>query len=74
MPGNGLPAEASSGTPGSLLLELNVTQHPVFRRHKFDIHQDLEVDFVDMILGATLRSAPAGLLQGLAMQPLPCST
>ena len=55
VPKQGMPAQVKSGTPGNLMVELTVARHPLFRRHKFDVHQDLDVDFVDMILGTTLQ-------------------
>lgn len=55
VPGQGMPAEDKDGKPGNLMVELQVERHPVFRRDNYNIHQDLDVDFVDMILGAELR-------------------
>ena len=55
VPGEGMPPRAKGGKPGNLMLELRVEQHPIFRRQGHHIHQDLDVDFVDMILGATLQ-------------------
>ena len=53
--GKGLPAQAKGGRPGNLNIRLIVEEHPIFKRDGSNIHQDLDVDFVDMILGASLR-------------------
>ena len=52
----GLPPQVKSGgSNGDLMLELTVQRHPLFRRNRFDVHQDLDVDFVDLILGCSTR-------------------
>ncbi|KAK9803197.1 hypothetical protein WJX73_001600 [Symbiochloris irregularis] len=53
--GQGMPAQAKNGRAGNLILRLSVEPHPLFKRDGSDIHQELDVDFVDMILGGSMR-------------------
>ncbi len=49
--GEGAPAAAKEGTPGSLYVEVSVAPDPVLKRQGHHIHVSLDVDFVDAILG-----------------------
>ncbi len=51
--GEGEPGR-SGGPPGDLYIDIRVREHPVLRREGADVHQELEVGFADLVLGARL--------------------
>ncbi len=55
VPKAGMSARNKGGTPGNLYISIEVEKDPIFRREGFDIHMDQTVDFVDAILGASIR-------------------
>lgn len=55
MQGKGAPARDKKGTPGNLLVTLDVKRHPVFRHSDGNIHMNKSIDLPDAILGTNLR-------------------
>ena len=55
--GKGAAARNKDGTPGNLVIEVEVERHPIFKRQKYDVHIDRTVDFTDAVLGSVLRRA-----------------
>lgn len=53
--GMGLPSRDKGGPPGNLMVEIEVQPHEVFQRDGLDVHVEVKVDFVDAILGGTVR-------------------
>ncbi|KAK9806295.1 hypothetical protein WJX72_009020 [[Myrmecia] bisecta] len=55
--GEGLKAQqrGRGAQAGNLMVELHVQAHRVFRREGFDIHVETAVDFVDAVLGTSIR-------------------
>lgn len=51
----GLPSRDKGGSPGSLMVEIEVQPHEVFQRDGLDVHVEAKVDFIDAILGANVR-------------------
>ncbi len=45
---------ANNGPHGDLYIEINVREHPNFKREGNDIHIEVPIDFIDAILGKTI--------------------
>lgn len=45
----------NNGPHGDLYIEINVREHPNFKREGNDIHIEVPIDFVDAILGTTIE-------------------
>ena len=57
------PKGVKGGQPGDLLVEVEVEPSRDFQRHGFDIITHASVDFVDAILGTTIRCAALAAAQ-----------
>ena len=55
MEGQGGPAAVKDGTPGNLFVEINVAADRVLNRRGANIHINIDVDFVDAILGTDAK-------------------
>ena len=55
--GQGAPAPGGRGTPGDVLVDLNLKAHPIFRLDGNDLHMDLYVSLPDAILGGKAQAA-----------------
>ena len=53
--GEGGPAAAKEGVPGSLFVEVQVAPDKVLNRRGSNIHVTIDVDFVDAILGTDAK-------------------
>ena len=51
----GLPSRDKGGPSGNLMVEIEVQPHEMFQRDGLDVHVEVKVDFVDAILGGTVR-------------------
>lgn len=51
MAGEGQPG-VNNGPNGDLYIDINVNNHPFFRRHDYDIHLDLKINIAQATLGA----------------------
>lgn len=61
--GQGAPGR-NGGPPGHAVIELEVEDHPLFRREGFDLHLDLPVTLREAVLGGPVTvPAPAGPLR-----------
>lgn len=47
-------AGSNGGEHGDLYIEINIKDHPYFKRERNDIHLDVPLDFVDAILGTKI--------------------
>ncbi|MBQ8639842.1 MAG: molecular chaperone DnaJ [Lachnospiraceae bacterium] len=52
--GKGEPG-TNGGEWGDLLVEIMVSQHPVFKRQDYDVYSTVPISFADAALGATIR-------------------
>ena len=53
---SGMGAAGSNGGPhGDLYIEIDIKDHPFFKRERNDIHLDVPLDFVDAILGTKIE-------------------
>jgi molecular chaperone DnaJ len=60
-----------TGEYGDLLLHIQITPHPQFDREGNDIYSVIDIDYLDCILGGTIK---AGTIHGLADVDIPeCS-
>ena len=51
----GMGGAGSNGGPhGDLFVEINIKEHPYFKRERNDIHLEVPLDFVDAILGTKI--------------------
>ena len=48
-------AGSNGGEHGDLYIEINIKDHPFFKRERNDIHLDVPLDFVDAILGTKIE-------------------
>ncbi len=48
-------AGTNGGEHGDLYIEINIKEHPYFKRERNDIHLTVPLDFVDAILGAKIE-------------------
>lgn len=48
-------AGSNGGGHGDLYIEINIKDHPYFKRERNDIHLDVPLDFVDAILGTKIE-------------------
>ncbi len=48
-------AGSNGGAHGDLYIEINIKDHPYFKRERNDIHLDVPLDFVDAILGTKIE-------------------
>ena len=53
--GEGGPAAVKGGTPGNLFVEISVAGDRVLNRRGANIHTNIDVDFVDAILGTDAK-------------------
>jgi molecular chaperone DnaJ len=64
-----------SGPPGDLYVYIRIKEHPELRREGATIHSDVEVSYLDAILGTSIkvRGGGAGLLvMGCGGCAVPC--
>ena len=53
---SGMGGAGTNGGPhGDLYVEINIKEHPYFKRERNDIHLDVPLDFVDAILGTKIE-------------------
>lgn len=52
--GKGEPG-TNGGEWGDLLVEINVSQHPIFKRQDYDVYSTVPISFAQAALGATIR-------------------
>ena len=53
------------GEPGDLYVFISVRSHPKLKREGTTIHSDVEISYIDAILGSTVQASQLMAIQGL---------
>lgn len=70
IPGKGSPG-MNGGTPGDLLIKINILAHDVYRRRQNDLYLTIPVDLYTALLGGTVR---VNTLKGTVNLKIPADT